>query len=76
MDERLIEEMAAVKWHQRRIWGVENALINDEMQRQATELDRQYARLDVRTRTGLAIKSLDADSRIFYNLSLKKRPFG
>ena len=69
LDELLVEEMAVAKWRQWRTWNVEHAIINDEMQRQAPQLATQYQELDLTTRTGLAIKGLNAESKFIYNLS-------
>ncbi len=69
LDELLVEEMAVAKWRQWRTWNVEHAIINDEMQRQAPQLATEYRELDLNTRTGLAIKGLNAESRFIYNLS-------
>ena len=61
--------MAVAKWRQWRTWNVEHAIINDEMQRQAPQIATQYQDLDLNTRTGLAIKGLNAESKLLYNLS-------
>ena len=68
LEELLIEEMAVAKWRQRRTWSVEQALINDEIQRQGPDIAREYRDLDLATRTSLAIKTLTAQ-KVIYNLS-------
>ena len=68
LDELLIEEMAAAKWRQVRIWNVEKALMNDKMQRQQPALAQEYGEIDHATRNGLAFDSLSSKSTTMYNL--------
>ncbi len=68
LDELLIEEMAAAKWRQVRIWNIEKALMNDKMQRQQPALTQEWGEIDHATRNGLAFDSLSSKSTTIYNL--------
>src|SRR5580698_5723194 len=64
-EESLIENMAVARWRQMRIWGMEKAAMEHEMQRQAeisnsTELDPSG---HAATRAALAFRTLSDDSR-------------
>jgi hypothetical protein len=53
-----VEEIVAYRWRLRRIWGVETALIDHEMDRQADHIEQTYDRIDEATRTALAFSHL------------------
>jgi hypothetical protein len=58
----LVEQMVAAKWRQRRLWGLETALLDHEMDFQEKEIDKKYKRTDEETRVALAFKSLADNS--------------
>jgi hypothetical protein len=69
LQEDLIEEMAVAKWRQRRIWNVETAVIDHEMDEQEEKLNAEFSEIDECTRLALAVKSLTDHSKLLPNLS-------
>jgi hypothetical protein len=65
----LIEELAVAKWRQRRLWAIESAAIDLEMDVQQQEVDVKYETIDQPTRLALAYKSLNDHSKLLSNLS-------
>ncbi len=65
----LIEEMATAKWRQRRLWNVETALLDHEMEKHKTEIAKIYKQIDEPTRAALAFQSLADNSTVLHNLS-------
>jgi hypothetical protein len=59
-EELLVEQLAIVQWHLRRVWGIETALLDHEMGALAPAHAATYQRLDGATRTGLAWHSFYA----------------
>jgi hypothetical protein len=58
-----VEEAAAARWRLRRIWGVETAIIDHEMDRQAPQIEEIYEKIDESTRTALALARLADESK-------------
>jgi len=58
----LVEEMAVAKWRTRRLWTIEAALYDHELDSIRQELDKNYASIDNETRVALAYKSLQDSS--------------
>lgn len=58
VDEMLIHQLAAAAWRSNRIVNMENALIDHEMDLQATALDKDFPNLDHATRQVLAFREL------------------
>jgi hypothetical protein len=54
----LVEQMVAAKWRQRRLWCIETALLDHEMDKQEKELDEKYEQIDQETRLAIAFKGL------------------
>ena len=69
LDWDLVEEIAVAKWRQRRLWAVETAAIDHEMDRQEKDPDQQFEKMDQTTRLALAYKNMTDDSRLLSNLS-------
>jgi hypothetical protein len=58
-----VEEIAACRWRLRRIWGVETAMFDHEMDVQADHIEKTYERIDEQTRKALAMARLADDSK-------------
>ncbi len=69
IEEDLIEELAVAKWRQRRLWTIECAAIDHEMDLQQPEVDARYQTIDQPTRLTLAYKFLTDQSKLLSNLS-------
>jgi hypothetical protein len=65
----LVEQMVAAKWRQRRLWGIESALFDHEMDTQEEEIDKKYEQIDQPTRLALAFKSLADNSNSLHLLT-------
>jgi hypothetical protein len=59
----LVEEVISARWRQRRIWGIETALLDLQMDTQMKEIEDQFNVIDETTRTAIAYKSLADTSR-------------
>jgi hypothetical protein len=59
----LVEEMVAARWRQQRIWALESAAIDDELDAQRPEVDRTYSAITPDVRTVLAFARLADESR-------------
>ncbi len=59
----LVEQLAVTQWHLRRLWGIENALLNHEVDTLAPAHAAAYEALDHPTRTALAWRSLYDETR-------------
>ena len=59
----LLEEVISSRWRQRRIWGIETALLDLQMDQQMKEIEDQFSRIDEATRTAIAYKSLADTSK-------------
>jgi hypothetical protein len=59
---RLVEEMVAAKWRQRRIWAIQAELLDIEVMNQESRLDEEFATYEKVTQVCCAYRSL-ADSR-------------
>lgn len=57
-----VEEMVVSKWRQRRVWGVETALLDLQMDRQAKQIGAEFDNIDEMTRLALAIQDLGGDA--------------
>lgn len=69
IEEDLVEELAVAKWRQRRLWTIESAAIDHEMDLQQQEVDSKYEKIDQPTRLTIAYKSLTDRSKLLSNLS-------
>jgi cytochrome c biogenesis protein ResB len=69
IQEDLVEEIAAARWRQRRIWNIQTAAVDHEMDRQEPALKAEYAQIDQCTRIALAVKHLTDNSKLLSNLS-------
>ena len=69
LDWDLVEELAVAKWRQRRLWAVETAAIDLEIDRQDKDLNQKFQKIDQATRMALAYKALTDDSRLLSSLS-------
>jgi hypothetical protein len=65
----LVEEIAAARWRQRRIWNIQTAAVDHEMDRQEPALKAEYAQIEECTRIALAVKHLTDHSKLLSNLS-------
>ena len=54
----LVEEMAVARWRLQRAWTMENALLDNQMDRMMGDLDKDYETMDETTRTTLAFRDL------------------
>jgi hypothetical protein len=59
----LLEEIISARWRQRRIWGLETALLDLQMDKQAKEIEAQFKRIDETTRTAVAYMALSDTSK-------------
>lgn len=59
----LVLEMAAAKWRQSRIWSVETAALELEMDRQHPQIEKEFVQIDDATRTTLAFLGTEEKSR-------------
>src|SRR5271156_4532560 len=60
----LVEEMAAAKWRQRRLWAIETDLLEDEMMVQKKKLDSDGETYDEITPLSFAYRDLAASSAL------------
>ncbi len=58
----LVEEMAVARWRIQRIWDIEAALIDDEMDRQSKSIAGEFRRIDEPTRLALAFRGASEKS--------------
>lgn len=54
----IVDEMAVARWHLQRNWGIETALVDNELDQNHDEIEKTYERTDHPTRTALAIRKL------------------
>jgi hypothetical protein len=59
----LVEEMVAARWRQQRMWAIESAAIDDELDAQRAEVDQAYSAITPDVRTALAFTKLADESR-------------
>ena len=59
----LVLEMAVAKWRQSRIWSVETAALDLEMDRQHPQIEKEFVQIDNATRTALAFVGTEEKSR-------------
>jgi len=60
----LVEEMAAAKWRQRRLWAIETDLLEDEMLQQKAKLDADATGYDSITPLSFAYDALAASASL------------
>lgn len=53
----LVEQMAVSKWRQRRLWTVETAMLDLEMERNAERIAAEFEAVDEPTRLAVALQS-------------------
>jgi hypothetical protein len=64
-----VEEIVSAKWRLRRLWGIETALLDVEMDRQEKEVDAEFESIDQAARLALAFRGLADESRSLALLS-------
>jgi hypothetical protein len=64
----LIEQMAVAQWKLRRLWSMESAALDHQMDRMAGEIDATYERIDPPTRLALAFSRLADNGRALSTL--------
>jgi len=60
----LVEEMAVAKWRQRRMWGIESAQIDLQLDRQEEQIKKEFERTDEVTKTSIAFQTLGDKSNV------------
>jgi len=63
-----VEEMAVAKWRLRRLWTIESALYDNELDCIRKELDRTHSFRESEARVGLAYKSLHDKSQCIVHI--------
>jgi hypothetical protein len=58
----LVEQMVAARWRQQRIWSIESSALDDELDAQRVEVDKNYEEVTPDVRTWLAFKKLAGES--------------
>ncbi len=59
----LVEEMVAARWRQQRMWAIESAALDDELDAQRADVDHTYTLITPDVRTALAFVKLADESR-------------
>jgi hypothetical protein len=59
----LVEEMVAARWRQQRMWVIESAALDDQLEAQRAEVDQEYEDITPDVRTALAFTRLADESR-------------
>jgi hypothetical protein len=59
----LVEEMVAARWRQQRMWAVESAALDDQLDAQRADVDQTYTLITPDVRTALAFVKLADESR-------------
>jgi hypothetical protein len=59
----LVEEMVAARWRQQRMWALESAALDDEIDAQRANFDQTYSAITPDVRTALAFTKLADESR-------------
>jgi hypothetical protein len=54
----LVQQMVSALWRQRRLWGIETALLDIEMDRREAEVDENFVNCDPEARRAIAFKEL------------------
>ncbi len=60
----LVEEMAVAKWRQRRMWGIESAQIDLQLERQKPKLKEEFDKIDEVVNTSIAFQTLGDKSNV------------
>jgi hypothetical protein len=68
VERELVKEIAVARWRLRRIWAMETAMFDLEMDRQRKEVEESFSRIDEPTRLALAFTELSDNSRALSNL--------
>jgi hypothetical protein len=72
----LVDEMLAAKWRQRRAWAIETALIDVEMDLQASAIAERFSRIDEPIRTALATKELTDNGKALATIQRHEAALG
>ena len=56
LEYNLVENLVAVLWRQRRLWGIETGLIDVEMDRQEKEIEREFTSVDEGVRLAISVR--------------------
>jgi hypothetical protein len=59
----LVTEMAVAKWRQQRVWSMESAAMDMEIDRRRQEADKRIKRTDEPTRSAVAFRGLEAEDK-------------
>ena len=59
----LVEDLVAARWREKRMWALESAALDDELDAQRAEIDRTYSAITPDVRTALAFTALADKSR-------------
>ena len=59
----LVEEMVAARWRQQRMWAIESAALDDEIEAQRDDVDKMYTLITPDVRTALAFVKIADESR-------------
>ena len=68
VERELVKEIAVARWRLRRIWAMETAMFDLEMDCQRQDVEEQFSRIDEPTRLALAFTELSDNSRALSNL--------
>jgi hypothetical protein len=63
LEMELVHEIAAARWRLRRLWTIETAMFDAEMDRQAERLSREFVSFDEPTRQAEAFTALATENR-------------
>lgn len=64
----LLEQLVAARWRMDRAWSVETALLDVEIARRRSEIEKEFETCDTETRTALAFRALYDQSRTLSGL--------
>ena len=59
----LVEQLVAARWRMERVWALETALLDLEMEEQREKIENKYESIDEIARTALAFRALSDESR-------------
>src|SRR5262245_60462626 len=68
VERELVKEIAVARWRLRRIWAMETAMFDLEIDRQRKDVEENFSSIDEATRLALAFTELSDNSRALSNL--------